>query len=260
MMNPLCVPACAVRKVLWVAVLLAVTGFVQADSITERWKKAINNNRVEELSRLIDESPTTELAVTKSASGKTALMIACKLGEQQLVNRLLGFGADVHASTATGGTPVMFASLGGHVGLVRQLIELDVDLDAQGSNGWTALTIAAAKGNAELLSVLIEQQADINVRDIYRWTPLMRAVDNLHFEAVQVLLKQTDIELDVQDEAGNTALHHAVAHDAVKFAKVLIERGASESVSNTAGFNVSELADELGSNERMRSLLRSARQ
>lgn len=222
----------------------------------ERWIKAIANDDTEVFVALLDASGEVSTLVTlRAETGKTALMIACKTGDLSLARQLMSMGADVHAVNRTGGTPFMFASLGGHIKLIQFLHAQGVDIQARGSNGWTALTIAAAKGYDQLLAELIHMDADINVRDVYRWTPLMRAVDNHHFAAVAVLLAQDKIELNFQDESGNTALHHAALNGDKTNIVQLLQHGADRAVRNNSGFSAAQVAADAGHSAELAGLL-----
>lgn len=231
---------------IWSFILVVSVSQAADSQLIRQWKKAISNDRIDQLSSILNDSAVTaELVQTRSDNGKSALMIAAKLGDLDLVEQLLSLGADVNGKTATGGTPFMFASLGGFIDVVRRFSTMKIDLNAQGSNGWSAVTIAAAKGNERLLEYLLSLETDVNARDIYRWTPLMRAVANRHNAAVMMLLSRKDIELDSQDEAGNTALHHAVAVGDVDLTALLIARGASVGLENHAGYTPAQLAAAL---------------
>ena len=212
-------------------------------AVAVRWRKAIMNDDVTTLSRLLQAAADRQqLAIVKTENHKTALMIASKLGEQTLFDQLLQLGADISAVTTTGGTPVMFASLGGHRTLVQRLVDLGADVDAQGANGWSSLTIAAAKGYTALADDLLELGADINAVDVYGWTPMMRAVDNRHRDTVKRLLDDRTVLLGHQDEGGNTALHYAAANLDLVLIRLLLRQGADAGVRNHKGQSPRDVA------------------
>ena len=245
-----CLPGSPVRP----AGLLpeAVAGTDAAETVTPaaRWKRAIANDRVEQFSALLQAdtgSPGSALASLTDGMGRNALMVACKHGELPLARQLHRLGADIAARTPTGGSAFMFAVLGNQRACAHWLLSEGADILASGSNGWSAAMIAAAKGHAPLLDWLIASGADIDRPDVYGFTPLMRAVDNRHAAAVDVLLAVSGIDLDAQNEAGNTALHHAVvAGDEVLIA-TLVRRGARADVSNRSGQSPLSLAADSAS-------------
>lgn len=256
--------AASVLAVFLIVLMLSSSVFSSEESTEEptqtntQWRSAIMHDDTTTLRSILQsmDSPREQLAVL-SENGKSALMIACKTGDMAFVLQLLSMGADEHATTATGGTPFMFASLGGHTDIVRLLHGRGVDINAQGANGWSATTIAAAKGYAQLLSSLLELQSDINAQDVYRWTPLMRAVDNGHTAAVKILLQDPRLELNTQDETGNTALHHAASNENAEMLGLLVAAGIDRSIKNKSGLIAAQLISALSNSEELSEILSS---
>jgi len=202
-------------------------GDVEVASDRSRWVSAIANDRFAELA---------------TSNGKSALMVASKMGELSLAKQLVELGANVNERTATGGTPFMFAVLGDHIGVAQWLHSRAAAIDASGSNGWTAMTIAAAKGQSEMLRWLLSIGADLNAIDVYQFTPLMRAVDNRHLESVMALISSGKADLDARDESGNSSLHHAVANDDLAMVKLLMGAGALADLANRDGLTPADIA------------------
>ena len=245
---------CAIGMLLFSTTLSAWSA-PQVNSADAQWRSAIMNDDTARLRELLQQAATPEEQVAElSHNGKSALMIACKTGDIQFVEKLLELGADEHAATATGGTPFMFASLGGHEDIVRLLHSRGVDINAQGANGWSATTIAAAKGYDGLLKSLIEMQSELNAPDVYRWTPLMRAVDNGHIDAVKVLLQAPRLSLNSQDETGNTALHHAASNANAEMLVLLLEAGIDQNIENNSGTTAAQLVTALSNSEELSAL------
>lgn len=212
--------------------------------VDAQWKRAISNDDVQTIKRLLASSGNSKAQLqVRAETGKDALMISSKMGDFDFVEQLLALGADPESTSHTGGTPIMFAVLGNHYRIVDLLMSLGVDVNAQGSNGWSSMTIAAAKGYRNMLAILVTADAEINVLDVYRWTPLMRAVDNGHLESARYLAGLDDIDLDNQDEAGNTALHHAVANDRLNMIELLIGQGAKTEIVNFKNQTARQLAE-----------------
>ena len=92
-----------------------------------------------------------------------------------------------------------------------------------------------------MISLLLENGADIEAFAKYPfvinlgWTfsrnPLHLAIKNKEIEIAKFLLdKGADIE--AYDQAGNTAIFHAIHSDSLEMVKLLIERGADFKVQN----------------------------
>ena len=222
-------------------------------AVRQAWLRAISNDQASRLKRLIRlHDPAALLAITAS-NGKSALMVAGKVGDLPLVTSLVGAGARIDEMTQTQGTALMFAVLGNQRDVAEWLVARGADIHVIGSNGWTALTIAAAKGHLELVQWLIALGADAQVRDVYRYTPLMRAVENNHESVVALLLSLAETDVNVQDESDKTSLHHAVSAGHVAMVRLLLQHGANPAIQNRYGMTAVELAD---GNPELQSLFR----
>lgn len=216
-------------------------------SVEARWKSAISNDRVNELSDLLDQAISAgknplDLLQLDAPNGKSALMVACKRGDLALSQRMVKLGANINEVTLTGGTPLMFAVLGHHIDIADWLLSAGANLDARGSNGWSAATIAGAKGQTQVLAWLIKSGVNIDMPDVYGFTPLMRAVDNTHFNAARILLDEGGADVAFTDESGNSALHFAAANKQRETIELLLSYGANPLQTNRDGITPKDIA------------------
>ena len=193
------------------------------------------------------------------ASGFTALHYACKWhGSPGVLSCLISNGADVDARSSfnpvfsipsengyadmnaakvrtintnsdNGVTPLMIAAREGRLNVVTFLIKEGVDVSLPDYDGRTALhfAVGSSDNSCEILSCLIENGADINKGRIDNQTPLMVAVKKGHISVATFLIER-GADVDLQDENGNTALHHALYGSDVscEILSCLIGRGA----------------------------------
>ena len=261
----------------------APTTFADTRDIQSRWVSAISADNVSVLRALLDEagelgeigsadknegSVSEPLWKVTASNGKSALMVACKVGDAALAMRLVELGSNIQDRTITNGTAFMFAVLGNQTTLAQWLVGLGANIDAQGSNGWTSVMIASAKGLNTTLDWLLSEGANAQTPDVYGFTPLMRASDNGHTTAVRLLLGEGvghsgaadsgvssgdsadgpvdghAIAVDVhwQDELENTALHYAVAGNFHEIVQLLLKADASVKTKNKAGLSALDLA------------------
>ncbi len=212
--------------------------------VQQRWISAIGNDRTDTLRQLLARHEPQELLSLTTSNGKSALMVASKTGDLDLVKSLVAAGADIAQRTQTNGTAFMFAVLGNRRQVAEWLLARGADIQVIGSNGWTALTLAAAKGHTDLLQWLIAHGAQAQVRDVYRYTPFMRAVENGQEPAAALLASLPDTDVNARDEYDNTPLHHAVSAGDAVMVRLLLESGADAQLANRHGVTPLMMAED----------------
>ncbi len=189
------------------------------------------------------------------ADGKTLLILAAKASDVVLVRDLIAAGADVNATTHNGGTALMFAAIRGDIETQKALIDAGADVNAVGGFDWTAILVASVKGHVPAVRQLLVSGADPNLRDIYGWTPLMRAVYEEREKVVQALLEQPDVDLNVSNDQGATALHLAAVKGNEALIRSLLLAGADPSMGDRKGRTPENLAVAAG-HEKVAKLLK----
>jgi len=120
--------------------------------------------------------------------------------------------------------------------------------------------LAVTRRDVECVRVLLQHGADVNAADDVNWygslhliaqcrsnikdveekvkdLPVTK-VDKSFDEIVQMLCSSCEVDLDSQDNAGNTALHHAAildANDGGAVMRCLLEKGANPNIKNSRG-------------------------
>ncbi|KAJ9661292.1 hypothetical protein H2198_002035 [Neophaeococcomyces mojaviensis] len=89
----------------------------------------------------------------------TVLQLASRRGYEQVVQMLLGKGADVNAKGGRYGNALQAASWGGHKKVVQILLDKGADVHAQGRHFVNALHAASAGGHKKTVQMLVEQGA-----------------------------------------------------------------------------------------------------
>ena len=159
------------------------------------------------------------------ADGKTALMLACKIGHPMTAKVLLGAKADPmlredRSKGADGFSSIMHAALFGHVECVATVLRAGQDLDraarqalhqdlinADNGNQFTALHLAALHGQRRVVQLLLRELAEVDSANEKGETPLHVSSKNGHAQVVCALLASGAAANQV-DNAGYTALHH----------------------------------------------------
>ena len=144
--------------------------------------------------------------------GQTPLMYACRRGHFDVVRQLLRLGASQKKTSARGRTALFEAILGHH------------------SSNQIRYSERNSK-HAEVVEILVcEMPQDLEINMIhsqeYDRTALMLAARLGHLEMIQTLLKHPNIDINLQDLNGMTALYLAVRENHYKIAQELLDAGA----------------------------------
>ena len=119
------------------------------------------------------------------ADERTALRAAAWGGHEEVVLKLLEYGANVNKADKEGRTPLIAASYMGHGEIVRHLLARGADINHEDIDGRTALSVAAlcipaSEGHTEVVRILLENDAQVDHKDKDGMTPLIVAAYEGH--------------------------------------------------------------------------------
>jgi ankyrin repeat protein len=169
----------------------------------------------------------------KDMKGRTALSFAAERGHFSIVQRLLAIdriAADEPDDRRM--TPLIYAARKGYSDIVKLLLDTGkVQVNARCKVGRSSLAWAARHGKLDTVKTFLDHEyfVDINSKDDDGQTPLMLAVTGRlkklpGLEAVKLLVDK-GADINVQDNAGRTALWIAEVHGAKDIADLLVETG-----------------------------------
>lgn len=151
------------------------------------------------------------------------------------IQLLLNAGAEVNWADPDGGTPLMSAAAGGDdEDAIRLLLKAGANPNAEDYEGHTAYWFALNYNNhsvTDLLAPLTEDAED--ARKPWRKNKegkspelcFLDAANGGDVEHLKILLG-SGVRVDVADESGNTALHHAAENGDLEMIRVLLDSGA----------------------------------
>ena len=218
--------------------------------------------------QLVEALDPTEIDQTLE-DGKTALMLACKIGHPMTAKVLLGAKADPtlrerRDTGADGFSPIMHAALFGHVECVATVLRHEGQdktmhqalLREHNGNHFTALHLAALHGQRRVVQLLLRERAEVDSRNAQGETPIHISSKNGHAQAVCALLASGAV-VDQTDKRGRTALHHCCAtHGGKDVADALMEVKADVNLGDNEGNTPLHLACATGNHRTVASLLK----
>jgi ankyrin repeat protein len=159
--------------------------------------------------------------------GQTPLHIAAENGELDVVEYLVGKGANIH-SEKSGWTPLHTAAYSGKLDVVKYLINEGAGVNTRNKYGGTALHRAAYRGNLDIVEYLVNKGADINadaMEPFLNGTPLHFAVYGENSNVVEYLVN-SGANINAKDKDGRAILHIATENGELEIIKCLISKNA----------------------------------
>ena len=120
------------------------------------------------------------------------------------------------------------------------------NLDVILPTGDTLLTQVLRTGNLTIARRLVEGGANINKKNRRGETPLMMASMKGLVDFMKTTLFPMKVDVDAQDNNGDTALHFAILNGQEVAANLLIDQGTEVRITNSAKKNSEVLAREMG--------------
>ena len=151
-------------------------------------------------------------------------MTAARTGSAAAIKVLAGHGADVNAREGwMGETAIGWAAAENHADAVKALLELGADVNAKSK----VLAFPEFKWTTSgMVSTALPRGG---------WTPLMHAARQGAIDAGTVLAGAPNIDLNVVDPDGTTALVVAIINAHYDFASMLLDKGADPNVADSTG-------------------------
>eukprot|EP00931_Biecheleriopsis_adriatica_P122081 TRINITY_DN9709_c0_g1_i1.p1 TRINITY_DN9709_c0_g1~~TRINITY_DN9709_c0_g1_i1.p1 ORF type:complete len:408 (-),score=77.94 TRINITY_DN9709_c0_g1_i1:121-1284(-) len=128
----------------------------------------------------------------RTVLGRTPLHFACRAGNGDVVELLVGAKADVHVHNTEpgqGNTPLHAAARSGSVKATQVLLAAGADVNSRDECAMTPLHWSVATSRINTAALLLEAKADINARTDLRYTPYGMAEEWSH-NGMLVLLRK----------------------------------------------------------------------
>uniref|UniRef100_A0ABD2XJY3 PRANC domain-containing protein n=1 Tax=Trichogramma kaykai TaxID=54128 RepID=A0ABD2XJY3_9HYME len=197
-----------------------------------------------------DQNCFKKLVTTRERNNPT-LHSALACGRKKVAETLVRDGVDPNLADENGSTPlhVVCNRYDGH-DLAEMLFEISekvdkvVQVDARDKLGNTPLHLALRYGFENLTELLLRRGAEPNSANDRGLTPLHIICKSGNDDVSEILLKlffeindanHRAVQIDAQDERGETPLHYALVRSFKKAIELLLKRDASPNVASQEG-------------------------
>lgn len=219
--------------------------------------------------RLLEQDP--KIDVNELIDGQPILHDACHHDQWELLNIILERpNVDVNIRDTTDSrTPLHVAAIRGNPDSMKRLLDMDgIDMKARDAEGYIPLHYAVEPSIQPLdmwsfshsneYDVLFRLCANgaVNTRTSQKRGPLHVASKAGNIAALKILLSQPDLEINMTDVRGETALHQAKD---TTVAGMLLEKGLNANIQNVDGNTALHCALEQDSKELVSLLLKNTK-
>ncbi|XP_039593424.1 inversin isoform X2 [Polypterus senegalus] len=208
---------------------------------------------------ILEAAPTESLLNWQDYEGRTPLHFAVADGNEAVVDVLTSYeGCNVTSYDNLFRTPLHWAALLGHAKIVHLLLERNrpgtIPSDSQGA---TPLHYAAQSNFSETVKVFLEHPTVKDDPDLEGRTAFMWAAGKGSDDVIRVMLSlKPDLDINMADKYGGTALHAAALSGHVSTVQLLRENGAQVDATDVMKHTPLFRACEMGHKEVIQTLIK----
>ncbi|KAH8263555.1 hypothetical protein KR044_010530 [Drosophila immigrans] len=177
-----------------------------------------------------------DIRLKPDGRGKIPLLLSVESGNQSMCRELLAAQTadQLKATTANGDTALHLAARRRDVDMVRILVDYGTNVDTQNGEGQTPLHIAAAEGDEALLKYFYGVRASASIADNQR-TPMHLAAENGHAHVIEILADKFKASIFERTKDGSTLMHIASLNGHAECATMLFKKGVYLHMPNKDG-------------------------
>ncbi|XP_028909910.1 inversin isoform X2 [Ornithorhynchus anatinus] len=208
---------------------------------------------------ILDAAPTESLLNWQDYGGRTALHFAVADGNLAVVDVLTSYGTcNVTPYDNLFRTPLHWAALLGHTQIVHLLLERNkfgtIPSDSQGA---TPLHYATQSNFAETVEVFLKHPSVKDDSDLEGRTSFMWAAGKGSDDVLRTMLSlKLDIDINMADKYGGTALHAAALSGHVSTVKLLLDHNAQVDATDVMKHTPLFRACEMGHKDVIQTLIK----
>ncbi|XP_059110318.1 inversin isoform X4 [Peromyscus eremicus] len=208
---------------------------------------------------ILDAAPTESLLNWQDYEGRTPLHFAVADGNLTVVDVLTSYeSCNITSYDNLFRTPLHWAALLGHAQIVHLLLERNksgtIPSDSQGA---TPLHYAAQSNFAETVEVFLKHPSVKDDSDLEGRTSFMWAAGKGSDDVLRTMLSlKSDIDINMADKYGGTALHAAALSGHVSTVKLLLDNDAQVDATDVMKHTPLFRACEMGHKDVIQTLIK----
>ena len=141
-------------------------------------------------------------------SGANALHFAAEGGDTDIIDLIHTHLLNIESKTSQGRTPLMMAALGGKLQAVKWFLEKGATVNCDDNSGRNTLHFAAEGGDTDIIDLIHTHLPNVDSKTNEGYTPLMVAAFNGKLPVVKWFLEK-GATVTLKDKAGWNMLHSA---------------------------------------------------
>ena len=179
--------------------------------------------------------------------GRTALWWAARRADYTAILSLIGSGADLNIKSAGGWSPLVSAIFTRDQSCVRLLLERSANVNERDGYGWLPLHLCSVIGcDLDILEMILTRTNINSTTSSEKCTALMLAVQENQVEICDYFISHHDIDLNVVNIDGESALSYAIRSNSHKPLESLLQNQVHLHLKTDAGENLLHYAAQFG--------------
>lgn len=140
---------------------------------------SIRNNNNESILTILEKNENSllknnikKILNLQRKDGETSLTFSCKIGNIEVIKKLINLGIDVNTENRYGNTPLNIICSNNNINddekleLIENLIEKGANINSEDRYGYTPLTIAIHLNNKKLINFLINKNVNVTEKSL----------------------------------------------------------------------------------------------